>query len=320
MSVLFVSQNPFERAENIRCVYEAFDGEKEFRTGHEHMTWAEYEGFDVVVCDTLPWYIEGKDRCKVVNVCHAITGNKHYGLDEDGDWVNPAALAQTDYAIAASVDSVPLVARQLGIPMHRVKATGIPRTDAYAGKKKGDGKTPLAWKRAYLYVPTYRDPGKGGWIPRIDWEKVDSLLKDGELFVVKRHYFTEEPLVDGDYAHVAEIPPMEPVGRYLIDCDALLTDYSSIEFDGYLLSKPAVLTVDDVDDYLRDRGMYHPYPEFYSSRWIRAEGNEQELVDMMREAAANGLNGTERECIRTLAGMCDGHATERVCELIRSIV
>ena len=81
-----------------------------------------------------------------------------------------------------------------------------------------------------------------------------------------------------------------------------------------------LMTVDDVDDYLRDRGMYHPYPEFYSSRWIHAEGNEQEMVDMMREAAANGLNGTERECIRTLAGMCDGHATERVCELINGLV
>ena len=315
--VLFVSQNPLDRAENMRAVWEAYTGDKEFRVGIDSMAGAEHEGFSVVVCDTLSKLIEDKDRCKCIAICHAITGNKHYGMDECGDWVDPEAFAQTDFAISASVDSISIVARQLGIPESRVIPTGIPRTDAYVGAVKGDGNTPLANKLAFLYVPTYRDANKGGWLPRIDFARLDMLLGDDEVFAVKRHYFTHEPLVDGEYEHIIELDPMEPVGQYLIDCDVLLTDYSSIEFDGYLLGKPAVLTTDDTEEYLRDRGMYFDYPEFYSSRWINVEGNEQKMLNMMREAAIYGLSETERTCISTLAGMCDGHATKRVCDLIK---
>lgn len=314
--VLFVSQNQLERAENIRAVWDAYEGDKEFRVGIDNMAGAEHEGFAVVVCDTLSKYIDDKDSCKCIAICHAITGNKYYGLDEPGDWVDPEAFAQTDYAISASVDSIPIVARQLGIPEHKVIPTGIPRTDAYVGAKKGDGNTILANKRAYLYVPTYRDVDKG-WLPYIDWAYVDSLMGDDEVFAVKRHYFTAAPIVDGEYEHVIELDPMEPVGQYLIDCDVLLTDYSSIEFDGYLLGKPAVLTTDDMDVYLADRGMYFDYPDFYSSRSMRVEGQEDEMVYMMRNAARFGLNETERRCIAKLAGMCDGYATKRVCDLIR---
>ena len=104
--VLFVSQNPLDRAENMRAVWEAYTGEKEFRVGIDSMAGAEHEGFSVVVCDTLSKLIEDKDRCKCIAICHAITGNKHYGMDECGDWVDPEAFAQTDFAISASVNSI----------------------------------------------------------------------------------------------------------------------------------------------------------------------------------------------------------------------
>ena len=39
----------------------------------------------------------------------------------------------------------------------------------------------------------------------------------------------------------------------------------------------------------------------------------------MREAADNGLTDVERECLDMVADMCDGHSTERVVELVRSL-
>ena len=47
--VLFVSQNPIGRAENLRSVWKSYGGEKEFRLGIEAMATAEHEGFSVVV-------------------------------------------------------------------------------------------------------------------------------------------------------------------------------------------------------------------------------------------------------------------------------
>jgi len=318
--VLFVSQNPLGRCENLTAVWDAYKGGKAFRHGVDGMRSAERDGFSVVVCDCLPAFIEGKHKTVSINICHGITGNKVYGLHEGFDWYDRAAFGQTDMATAASEASIPIVADQLGIPEERVVALGFPRTDSYIGMVKGDGGTFLADMRSYLYAPTFRDADKGGWLPRIDFAKVDSLLGNDEVLAVKRHYFTEEPLLDGTFEHVVEIDPSEPLTPYLVDCDVLLTDYSSCMTDAYLLDKPTVLATDDMDDYLRDRPTYYKYPTMYSSRWLKAEGAEYMLVKNLREARILGIGGIERQYRDLTAGACDGHSTERVCKLIDDVL
>ena len=324
MTVLFVSQNPLERAENLKALFDAWDGPKEFRQGQENMRSAEREGFRVVVCDALPHPIEGKDKCKVINICHGMTGNKVYGADEDAEWFDAEAAMQTDFAIAASKASVPIVAGQLGIPEERVLPLGFPRTDAYFREMpRYDACFGTPVKRMYLYAPTFRDPGIGGWLPRIDWAMVDSMLHDGELMVVKRHYFTERELTRGydlQNRRVVEVPPSDPLVPYLASCDVLLTDYSSCITDAFIMGKPVVLTVDDMNCFIADRPMYYPYPNAYSSNYLIAEGREEVLVAMLRTVAKKGLGITEERYRDLTAGACDGHSCERICELIRSLL
>lgn len=315
--VLFVSQNEYGRAENLTALFNAYDGDKVFIHGIERMRTAAIDGYSVIVCDALPEYVENKGDCKIINICHGMTGNKVYGMDESGDWVKPAAFSQTDYAIAASKASIPIVAQQLGIPTERVKALGFPRTDIYADMHKGDGDTLLADFRSYLYAPTFRDSDKGGYLPSVDWQKLDAMLDDNELLAVKRHYFTQEPLLDSEYSHIIEIDPQEPITPYLVDCDCLITDYSSCMSDGYLLGKPCILAIDDIDEYLRDRPMYYRYPHDYSSRWLVMSGNEEYLVSFMCDAIERGLTETERKYRYKTAGACDGNSCKRICDLIR---
>lgn len=318
--VMFVSQNSFERCENLRVVFNAYDGEKEFRQGAHNMRLAEREGFSVVVCDALPDYIEDKKDVTSINVCHSITGNKIYGIPENRDWCKPKAYAQTDWAITSSEACVKFTAESLGIPEERVLPLGIPRTDGYFGVSKGDGRTKLgSIKRAYLYVPTFRDPTLGGYFPDINWDKLDTLLNEDELLVVKRHYFTEKRLVPGEHEHILEVSRWDPLFSYLLDADVIITDYSSVMFDGYLMGKPSVLVTDDADGYLKDRPMYYDYPSFYGSITVNIDGNVHALVAKMREAyrKRHKLGDVERKCIETVASACDGHATERVVDLIR---
>ena len=47
---------------------------------------------------------------------------------------------------------------------------------------------------------------------------------------------------------------------------------------------------------------------------------EREMLSALRVSAEYGLTETEKACVKTLANACDGHATERVCELIRSLM
>ena len=314
MTVLFASDNSLERAENLRAVWDAYDGPKEFMRGARNI--AGVSGYPVVVCDTLTPLVGGKDFA-IVNIGHAVTGGKVYGLGEQRPGIDPLALAQTDYAVSSGTEVTGITASHYGIPEDRALPLGTPRTDAYAGKCKGDGGTPLArFDRAYLYAPTLRSPHDGGRLPDIDWRAIDSMMGDDEILAVKRHYWTGGSIVGARLDHIVELPCDEPSAGYLMDCDALLTDYSSIMFDAQLLGKPVVLATDDADEYLRNRGMYLEYPDSYSRRHLRVEGSPAGMLAILREAAENGMSQSELDCIAHVADRCDGHAAERVCDLI----
>ena len=120
-------------------------------------------------------------------------------------------------------------------------------------------------------------------------------------------------VLTGKFRNILWIDAQEPTAPYLIDCDAVISDYSTVIFDGYLLGKPAVL-FEKQKGYTETRGMYLQYPEQYCSRYST---DERELLDQLREA--RGLRGTEKEVLRLVADACDGHATERVCWMIKSL-
>ena len=316
--VLFASNHTLERDEAIRAVFGAFRGPKELIRPVEAIK--DVHGYKVVVTDTLTPYVPDKDFT-LVNIGHGITGGKLYALDEQRAGIDERAMAQTDYVINASTKTVDIVAGQYGIPRERVMPLGFPRTDMLAGKSKGDGGTFLTrYRRAYLYAPTFRGRNDGESLPRIDWAKLDALLEDDETIVVKRHYFQRAPIVTADVDRIAEVATSEGIAPYLMDCDVLVTDYSSTLFDAYMLGKPCVLLTDDMDAYLSTRGMYFDYPAAYSSRSLAAEGHEEELLAMLRDAAANGMGEAERACRELTADMCDGHSAKRVCDFIASLM
>ena len=312
--VLFATNHSLLRDEAIRAVWGAYKGPKELIRPVEAI--ANAKGYKVVVTDTLTPYVPDKDFT-LVNIGHGITGDKKYGLDEKRAGIDPRAMAQNDYLVNASTKTCDILAGSFGVPVERVVPLGFPRTDMLIGKKKGDGGTYLSrYGRAYLYAPTFRGPNDGDRLPRIDWEKLDAMLEDDEIIVVKRHYFQREPIVTADVDRITEVPTTIGICPYLIDCDVLVTDYSSTLFDGYVLGKPSVLLTDDMDSYLETRGMYLDYPSQYSSRWLNVEGNEEKMLATMREAASNGFSDTERECLDLVADMCDGHSSKRVCDFI----
>ena len=308
--VLFASTRPLERAENIRALYEAFDEKKEFIqvNGCRRHYSIRSGAYDLMVIDEYPTETPGK----CIMIWHAIQGGKKIGLDQPNPYFKKEQSKLMDYLITSGDGAVPLFAKCSNLKESQVLPLGMPRTDAYIGKQKGDGKTVLANKRSYLYVPTFRTREETPF-PDIDWEWLDGQLTDSELLAVKVHIVTGKPMLGKTYSHIIEIPASEPSAPYLYDCDVVLTDYSSVIFDGYLLGKPAVL-FEKVKGYTETRGMYLKYPEQYASRYST---DEREMLAALR--TADGLTETERNCVRSLANACDGHATERVCNLIKKM-
>lgn len=298
--VLFTSLKTIERAENIRAVYDAYKGEKRFLkrdVWHDPIPPA-----DVVVTDEFVANHAGT----TVMVFHAIAGGKTYGLDMPHPYVGRQHTSLIDYALSSSEEMISLVAKQCGIPAERVLPYGVPRTDALIGKKKS------LKKRMYLYAPTFRPtPEQPYQSP--DWEYINSCLTDDELLIVKPHM--AQPQMGVEYSHITEVSGQEPTASYLIECDVVITDYSSVVFDGWLMEKPAILFENDAEKMLKVRGMYLKYPDDYSGRHCRTE---KELVELMK--SADGLTDNEKRCRDRIAGACDGHSTERTVELIRSLL
>lgn len=309
MAVLFASSRPLERAENIKAIYDAYNGDKSFTVlnlGRKSMDISSGY-YNALVLDEFP-----SETCgKTILVGHGICGGKLVGLDQPKPFFTKQQAQLLDYVISTSVDTIPLAAKQSGVQESKVLSLGMPRTDAYVGKKKGDGGTFLARKRAYLYAPTYRGRNETP-LPDIDWGLIDKMLTDDEVLAVKPHMISEN-FFSGNYKHITLIFGSRPSTPYLIDCDVLVTDYSTIMFDAQLLNKPVVL-FDKSTGYLATRGMYFSYPDFYSSRYATSE---KELVHLLR--SANGLNKTDIDCRDYVASACNGHSTERVIDLIRSL-
>ena len=310
--ILFVTGlgRELQRAENMNALYEAYPGEKIFMHIRDRKFISELVPgkHDVMVIDVFPTI----HPCKTFLMWHAIQGGKYIGLDEQNNGVSryymPGQATFIDGIIAAGSGGRKMMSQCTGVPIDRVYDLGMPRTDRYFRKKKGDGHTALAGKRAYLYVPTFRH-----WyetdLPYIDWKWLDDQLTDDEIFAVKSHPYGKGHNLKG-YKHIIEIPQMEPSVNYLFDCDVVITDYSSIMFDGYLLKKPCVL-FEKNPGYCKTRGMYLEYPKQYSSRYAR---NEEQLLEQIR--SAKRLTKIEKRCMFYTADACDGHSCEKITKFL----
>lgn len=317
-TVLFNSSRPLGRCENITAVWDAYDGPKTFVQGGFANLSARCER--VIVTDE---FLQGKSSYQVaVMIGHGLTGGKLYGEDQKRSvYIERGVCELVDWFVTSSEHGIPFAASSAHIPEDRCLPLGMPRTDAYFGVRKGDGGTPMAkFKRAYLYAPTFRscndDPA-----PLPDWSAIDEMMDDDELLVVKRHMVVRSPILgDARYTHIIEVGNDEPSAPYLIDCDVLVTDYSTILFDAQILDKPSVLVCDDMDSFLSTRGMYMRYPEQYGSRWTRVRGNERGLLEEIRDASHTGMREADLECLRMVADACDGHSAQRVVELVKSLL
>ena len=302
------------RAENLMALYNAYDGDKDIcYIGNQMYQKDARDGkYGLIVIDIFPT----EHYAPTILLWHSIQGGKYIGLDEKTTYYKPEYAQYIDYVIAAGSGYGREMWHQCtGVPMDKILDYGMPRTDRYKGKKKGDGHTALAEKKAYLYAPTFRAWGEPD-LPQIDWDWLDDQLTDDELFIVKPHPQSHTLTYHDRYKHIIEADRMEPTVNYLYDADVIITDYSSIIFDGYLLGKPAVLYERD-PAYRDKRGVYLYYPNEYCSYFA---DNEFWLLNHMRAAYDLGIGRAEKKCIRNIADACDGHSCERICELIKEMI
>ena len=306
-TVVFVSSRDLNRAENIKALWSEYYGPKKFiqKYNNKYDELSEKRFRLVITDDFLPGCIS-----PMIMIFHGIAGGKTYGLDSPSHYHRKETARRYLYFITSSKDMVEFTANQCGAEKNKVLPLGMPRTDAYIGKKKGDGGTEWVDKKTYLYVPTFNTYTESF----TDWKAVDRMLSDDEILLIKNHPITGKTDLRGEFKHIYQIDPQKITTPYLIDCDVCITDYSSTMFDAYVLKKPVVLYEKDWKTYKNTRGMYFDYPNEYSSRHANTG---YEMLRLCREAVGNFK--TDKICVKNrekLAGACDGNSTKRIIDLI----
>lgn len=298
-----------ERAENLCTLFDAYDGDKKIMSMQDENYRAEVNSgkYDLSVVDIFPTFATKK----CIMMWHAIQGGKYIGLDEKTTYYSTAYEKLMTAIIVAGKGGIDMFHQCTRVPKERIYNLGMPRTDKYFSKQN---RHPLfEGKRMYLYAPTFRN-----WretpMPVIDWDWLDRQLTDDEILIIKPHPYSYEFYDDrGFHKHIMEADKMISSSGYLSDASVVITDYSSIMFDAYLLNKPVVL-FEKNPGYLKTRGMYLQYPDQYCSRYAT---NERELLELMR--SAKRLRKTEKLCRDYVADMCDGHSCERICKFIEEV-
>lgn len=294
--VLFTSVRSLDRAENLKAVYEAYDGEKQFvqREWGKPIPELHSGRYCLMVTDELLNDTPGKS----IWIGHGMGAGKTYGLQQPGTYYRKKG--SITYAIASSKKMVRVVAAFCGIAENQVIPLGMPRTDAYFNKE-----TSFHEGKKHLYVPTFRG---GNWLPDFDW--LSRLLPEDHELTVKLHMVTGDK-VESSWDNIKTASAYVPSTPYLIETDTVITDYSSIMFDAMVLRKPLILFAKDKLYYLKSRGMYLPYPKDYSHYFAP---DEFVLSKLIQEATWDDYSESRR---KYYCGACDGHSTERMIDLIK---
>ncbi len=272
---------------------------------------------------------KGQQLCQL---WHAPGAFKKFGYSRnDLKTVHPAYKKYTK-AIVSSKEIENCYAEAFGITEDKVKATGIPRTDAFFDKKyikEIKEKLYLDYpklkdKKVILFAPTYRGrPFSDEASYEIDTLKLDKIyeeLKDEYIFVFKWHPAIYNNIQRG----IIEMPDIQKYNGFYMDLsdyrdindllfitDILITDYSSVIFDYALLNKPLIYFTYDLEDYENGRGLYYDFKEYVYGDVTK---NTEELIKAIK--AENMQEEKRDKFMKKFMDACDGNATKKTVEWI----
>jgi len=222
------------------------------------------------------------------------------------------------------------------VPPSRVKIAGYPRNDFFfqpdevminSIKSKYD-----LDKYTVLYAPSWRKWWPVHYFPfkDLDMEVLSSFLKERRIAIVIRPHPTDlkrqrsnlfwETLRDFDEVIKIvtrdEIPDVQPL-LYLSDC--LITDYSSIQHDYFLLNRPVIYLPYDLAEYSKKVGGFNmDYDEFSPGPKPKTQAEFMDYLEMFMNEDDPFIE--KRLKIRDIVhDYKDGQSCRRVFELIKEM-
>ena len=203
----------------------------------------------------------------------------------------------------------------------KVVMAGYPRNSVFLRPEQGKALRKargIEDKHVFIYMPTWRGTSWNDKIVadyaetvRLIFEELDGYLADDDIFYVKFHPILRDFVKLDSYRHILPFPQDVEPYEFISCSDVLVTDYSSIFFDFSLTKKPVILFTYDLDEYLRDRGMYfdiHTLP-------FRMVSTAAELGVCLRDRAYVNDTYEDTEYYRTFFKYDSADIAERLVRL-----
>lgn len=288
----------------------------------------------LVTDDYLRYFreIEKRKGQTAIQLWHACGVFKKFGLDHPSNDIKTEinTHSQIDIVLVSSDYVRKYYASAFGLPIDKIKALGVPRTDMFFDEKIQKTMLDelynkfliLKDKKIILYSPTFREKSVGKiktFDTQIDWKNLNSSLKDDELFIINKHPLMKEDLLNGEnYSKILDLSSASTYSLMLAS-DMMITDYSSVIFEYSLLNRPMIFYCPDADEYTRD--FYLNYPEDLPGIMINDPNELSQEIDSILsnpdyKHSNEYTNNLEHFKIKYM-GACDGNSTKRAVKIIK---
>lgn len=210
----------------------------------------------VVVLDTyciVASLLKHRKGLVIVQIWHALGAMKKFGYSalesEEGSTREVAELMkmhqQYDYVVTSSEYCRAIYAEAFNVDIEKVVVFPLPRLDKLAKDKLGE-------RKIVLYAPTFRK--KQPDITDVVKCLTEELPKNYELWV-KPHPLS---IMEANLDNVVDVSGRDFM-QVINDVDIIITDYSSLIFEGAYAGKEIYLYAYDYERYNTNRGFYLDY-------------------------------------------------------------
>lgn len=142
-------------------------------------------------------------------------------------------------------------------------------------------------------------------------------LGDEYVLLLKHHPFVKKlPEVPEDCQNFAmDVTKALDIDKLLCASDVCISDYSSLIFEYSLFERPMIFLAYDLDDYFDWRGFYYNYDELTPGPVV---SETDEVIDYIQNLNSRFDKAEVQAFREKFMSACDGHATDRIMELVHS--
>lgn len=231
-----------------------------------------------------------------------------------------------NYFLVSSDSERKSMTRAFNYSKETFKIFGTPRNDIFSIPENRNKK--VVGKTRILYLPTFREYSVVDFLPfaDLDLKPLNIFLQTNNIEILIKPHKNDSTnpkllnIVESSSNIILKTTSENAtidLQKMLLDCDILITDYSSVYFDFLLLDRPIIYIPYDLEQYKKERGLLFDFDEVTCGDKVFTQ---KEFIESLTKNIENPAKDREiRAAIRNRFHQHnDGLASERLFNFIKN--